>query len=105
MVSNFVAFARGALNDLRMLRDVFANHEKSCLDMISGKEIQQFRSQLVAGAIIKSHRDVGPCDMYRAECDIRVLRSVPAIFSGIWRDRRGFRAQVMRAHERDKTKQ
>ena len=58
-----MAFAGGALNDLAMLRDVFADHEESCFDMMSGKEIKQFRGQRGTGAIVKSHRDVGSSDM------------------------------------------
>ncbi len=45
MISNFVSLARGARNDLRMLRYVFADHEECCFNMMSGKNIEQFRSQ------------------------------------------------------------
>ena len=64
MVCNFMTFAGGARNDLRMLRDVFADHEKSCFDMVSREEIEQFWGKGCTWSIVKCHCDVRAIDVH-----------------------------------------
>jgi len=64
MVCNFMAFAGSAGDNIRMLRDVFADYEKSCLDMVGREEIEQFWGKRCAWSIIKRHRDVRAIDVH-----------------------------------------
>jgi hypothetical protein len=40
MVANFVTFPRGSRNDLRMFRDVFADHEERRFDVVRSQQIE-----------------------------------------------------------------
>jgi hypothetical protein len=74
MIGNFVTFPRGARNDLRMFRDVFADYEEGCLDVMRGKQIEQFWGQCRARSVVKGHCDERPVDMHRVECNARFFR-------------------------------
>src|SRR5216117_3715464 len=91
MVRNFVTFLRRPRNDLRMFRDVFADHEERCLDVVRSQQIEYFWGQRRARSVVKGHRDIGPIDMDRVECNARFLRrgsSLSCCTSLFWR---GFR--------------
>jgi hypothetical protein len=40
MVRNFVTFLRRSRNDLRVFRDVFADHEEGRLDVVRSQQIE-----------------------------------------------------------------
>src|SRR4030095_2981318 len=71
MVCNFVTFASSAGDNVRMLRDVFADHKESCLDMVGGEEIEQFWGECRAWSIIKCHCNIRDVDVHRVECGFR----------------------------------
>jgi hypothetical protein len=73
--------------------------------MMSGKNIEQFRSQRGTGTIVKSHRDVGSIDMDGTECDTRFRRSVLVIYLCIWRCNPGLRSKSMRRDYSGKAKE
>ena len=79
VISDFVAFTRGARNDLRMFCDIFADHEESCFNLVSRKDVQQFRSKRCAGPIIESHRDVWAIDVDETEGDTRFRQGIRAV--------------------------
>ena len=83
MISDFVTLASSTRNDLGMFPDIFPNHKKSCLDMVSRKDIKQPWGQGRAGPIVKSHSDVGAIDMNQAERDTRFRPDVSAGFTPI----------------------
>jgi hypothetical protein len=40
VIANLVTFPRGSRNDLRVFRDVFANHEEGRLDVVRSQQIE-----------------------------------------------------------------
>ena len=64
MISNFVTFVRGALNDLRVLGNIFADYKKSGFDVMGCEKIEQFWRERCAGPIVKSRRDIRSIDMH-----------------------------------------
>src|SRR4029453_4297210 len=93
MIGNFVTFPRGSRNDLRMFRDVFADHEEGRLDVMGSQQIEEFWGHRRPRSVVKGHRDVGSIDMDRVECNTRFLRrrsSLSHCTSLCWR---GFRSK------------
>src|SRR5882724_1218685 len=82
MICNFVTFASSAGDNVRMLRDVFADHKKSYLDMVGREEIEQFWGKCCAWSIIKCHCDVRAVDVHRVECDFRFRRALRVVIPG-----------------------
>src|SRR5712691_13529329 len=80
MISDFVAFARGARNDIGMLDHIFANHKESRFDVIGGEEIEQLWRELRLRAVVESHGDVGAIDVDRIESDARLGLGVRFVF-------------------------
>ena len=74
VVANFVAFLGSPGDDFRMFRDVFANHEERRLDVVRGKQIEQFRRKDCAGSIIKGHGDIRSIHVHGTERDRRFFR-------------------------------
>ena len=79
MVCDFVTFASSAGDNVRMLRDVFADHKKSCLDMVGREEIEQFWGKCRTWSIIKCHCDVRAVDVHRVECDFRFRHALRVV--------------------------
>ena len=75
MIADFVTFAHRALQDLRMVRRILSDDEKSRLDVMRGEEIEQFRRELLARSVVESHGDVRPVDVNGVEGDLRFGRS------------------------------
>ena len=74
MIRDFVSLAGGAPHNVGMVRHVLADHKKRRFDVMSGQQIEQFRGELLARAIVKSHRDVRSIDMNPVERDARLGR-------------------------------
>ena len=49
MIGNFVTFPRSSRNDLRMFRDVFADHEEGCLNVMRRQQIENFGVSVALG--------------------------------------------------------
>src|SRR4029450_1967221 len=79
MVCNFVTLAKSAGDNVRMLRDVFADHKKSCLDMVGGEQIKQFWRKCCAWSMIECPCDVRAVDVHRVECDFRFGRALRVV--------------------------
>jgi hypothetical protein len=67
MIADFVSFTSGAANDVGMLGGILTDNEKGRFHVVSGEEIEQFRSQGAVGTIIECHGDIWPIDVNRAE--------------------------------------
>jgi hypothetical protein len=53
-----VTFPGSPRNNLGMFRNVLADHEESCLNVVSGEQIEQLRGKRCAWPIVKGHRYV-----------------------------------------------
>ena len=87
VVGNFVSFARGSLQDLRILLHAFAEHEKRHLDMARSEQVEQLGSQSRVRTIIESQSDVRPIDVDIAvdQCAASALPQVSPVPARSWR--------------------
>ena len=79
VVSNFVTFPGSPRDDLGMFRDVLADHEESCFNVVSGEQFEQFWGKRRAWPIVKRHRYVRAVHMDGAERDTRFRGGAPAV--------------------------
>ena len=70
MVADFVSFARGACNNLRMFRDIFANDEERRFDVMGREQIEQLRGKRGLGPSSKVIAMYGPstCTALKVIC-------------------------------------
>jgi hypothetical protein len=105
MISNFVAFAGSARNDLRMFCDIFPNNEEGGFNVVSREDVEQLRGERGTRPVVKSHRDVGSIDMDGIERDTRFRRGVLVICPGLLRCSLGLCSKSMRRDYSGKAKE
>src|SRR4051812_15772248 len=71
MVRDFMTFAHGPLQNLRMLSRVFSDDEKCRFHVMSGEQIEQLRREGFAGPVIESHGHVRARNIDGVEADLR----------------------------------
>ena len=60
MIADFMALAHGSPQNLGVLHNIAAYDEKSRVDVVLGQNVEQFRCQFLARAVIESHGDKRP---------------------------------------------
>ena len=89
MICNFMPFPGSPRDDLGMFRDVFADHEERCLDVMRGQQIKQLGGERCAWPIIKRHGDVRAIDVHGIKRNARIFRRGLGFFPCIARRRQG----------------
>jgi len=102
VVPDFVTFARGARNDVRVFGHVFADDKESGFDVVGGEKIEQFWCKLRLWTVVKGHGDVGTVDMDRTERDL-LFRCGVCFFSFRSCRRRNLRSRGLRSKEEKAT--
>ena len=72
VIPNLMTFANGALQKIRMSGGILSYDEKCRLDVMFGKDVQQFRSEFSIRPVIEGHRDIRTLHMHGAESEWRL---------------------------------